>query len=134
MRWQPKSKRYLILHFVSSCEKDVLLVLHFVSSFFFFFFLLQYFLLNVNMICTNIYVKFFPSMQIYDSAYDKAKEMLQKNCRVLEATVEQLIEYENLTGKVERKSQNLCACIYCISVFLTCTQLLLSVIINLSLG
>lgn len=63
------------------------------------------------MICTNIYVKFFPSMQIYDSAYDKAKEMLQKNCRVLEATVEQLLEYENLTGKVERKSQNLCASI-----------------------
>ncbi|KAJ8620463.1 hypothetical protein MRB53_028992 [Persea americana] len=37
--------------------------------------------------------------KIYDSAYDKAKEMLQKNCRVLEATVEQLLEYENLTGK-----------------------------------
>lgn len=72
-------------------------------------------------------------MQIYDSAYDKAKEMLQKNCRVLEATVEQLLEYENLTGKVERKSQNLCASIVS-RFFLTCTQLLLSVIINLSLG
>lgn len=36
---------------------------------------------------------------IYNSAYDKAKELLQKNRRALETTVEQLLEFENLTGK-----------------------------------
>ncbi|XP_011621119.1 probable inactive ATP-dependent zinc metalloprotease FTSHI 5, chloroplastic isoform X1 [Amborella trichopoda] len=37
--------------------------------------------------------------KIYNSAYDKAKEMLQKNRRVLEVIVEQLMEYEMLTGQ-----------------------------------
>lgn len=33
-------------------------------------------------------------------AYDRAKEMLQKNRRVLEKIVEDLLEYEIMTGKV----------------------------------
>ncbi|KAF8401371.1 hypothetical protein HHK36_012307 [Tetracentron sinense] len=37
--------------------------------------------------------------KMYDLAYDKAKEMLQKNCRVLEKIVEELLEFEILTGK-----------------------------------
>ena len=37
---------------------------------------------------------------MYNLAYDKAKEMLVKNHRVLEVIVEQLLEFENLTGKV----------------------------------
>ncbi|XP_058082994.1 probable inactive ATP-dependent zinc metalloprotease FTSHI 5, chloroplastic isoform X2 [Magnolia sinica] len=37
--------------------------------------------------------------KMYDAAYDKAKEMLQKNCVVLEIIVEHLLEFENLTGK-----------------------------------
>ncbi|KAK9161714.1 hypothetical protein Syun_008055 [Stephania yunnanensis] len=37
--------------------------------------------------------------RLYNLAYDKAKEMLQKNHRVLEETVEQLLEFEILTGK-----------------------------------
>ena len=37
---------------------------------------------------------------MYNLAYDKAKEMLVKNRRVLEVIVEQLLEFENLTGKV----------------------------------
>ncbi|XP_077215991.1 ftsH extracellular protease family [Tasmannia lanceolata] len=36
--------------------------------------------------------------KMYNSAYDRAKEMLQKNRGVLEAIVEQLLEFENLTG------------------------------------
>ncbi|CAN6469160.1 unnamed protein product [Victoria cruziana] len=37
--------------------------------------------------------------KLYYSAYDKAKQMLQKNRRVLEIFVEQLLEYEMLSGK-----------------------------------
>lgn len=37
---------------------------------------------------------------MYDLAYYKAKEMLQKNRKVLEKVVEELLEYEILTGKV----------------------------------
>lgn len=37
--------------------------------------------------------------KIYDSAYMKAREMLQKNKRVLEKIVDELLEYEILTGK-----------------------------------
>nr|DAD33160.1 TPA_asm: hypothetical protein HUJ06_012011 [Nelumbo nucifera] len=37
--------------------------------------------------------------KIYDSAYDKAKNMLQKNRKVLEKIVEELLEFEILTGK-----------------------------------
>ncbi|CAL9154165.1 probable inactive ATP-dependent zinc metalloprotease FTSHI 5, chloroplastic isoform X1 [Musa acuminata AAA Group] len=37
--------------------------------------------------------------KIYDLAYDKAKEMLQKNRKVLEIIVEQLLNFENLTGE-----------------------------------
>lgn len=36
--------------------------------------------------------------KMYNLAYDKAKEMLQKNCPVLEQIVEQLLMFENLTG------------------------------------
>lgn len=39
-------------------------------------------------------------LQIFDLAYDKAKIMLQKNFVVLEKVVEELLEYEILTGKV----------------------------------
>ncbi|WOL03717.1 hypothetical protein Cni_G12437 [Canna indica] len=37
--------------------------------------------------------------KIYDLAYNKAKEMLWKNRKVLEIIVEQLLIYENLTGE-----------------------------------
>ncbi|KAK6243386.1 hypothetical protein QUC31_009795 [Theobroma cacao] len=37
--------------------------------------------------------------KIYDLAYQKAKEMLKKNRRVLEKIVEELLEFEILTGK-----------------------------------
>ncbi|XP_068666932.1 probable inactive ATP-dependent zinc metalloprotease FTSHI 5, chloroplastic isoform X2 [Aristolochia californica] len=37
--------------------------------------------------------------KMYNLAYDKAKELLQKNRRVLEAIVEELLQLENLTGK-----------------------------------
>lgn len=37
--------------------------------------------------------------KVYDLAYDKAKDMLQKNRRVLGQVVEELLEYEILTGK-----------------------------------
>ncbi|KAJ8467400.1 hypothetical protein OPV22_029952 [Ensete ventricosum] len=37
--------------------------------------------------------------KIYDLAYDKAKEMLQKNRKVLEIIVEQLLNFETLTGE-----------------------------------
>ncbi|KAJ0972598.1 hypothetical protein J5N97_020557 [Dioscorea zingiberensis] len=37
--------------------------------------------------------------KIYSMGYDKAKQMLQKNCQVLETIVEQLLEFENLTGE-----------------------------------
>ncbi|XP_042464701.1 probable inactive ATP-dependent zinc metalloprotease FTSHI 5, chloroplastic [Zingiber officinale] len=37
--------------------------------------------------------------QIYDLAYDKAKEMLWKNHKLLETIVEQLLIHENLTGE-----------------------------------
>uniref|UniRef100_A0A5B7C2I5 CARD domain-containing protein n=1 Tax=Davidia involucrata TaxID=16924 RepID=A0A5B7C2I5_DAVIN len=37
--------------------------------------------------------------KIYDLAYDKAKKMLQDNCQVLEKIVEELLEFEILTGK-----------------------------------
>lgn len=39
-------------------------------------------------------------LQMYNLAYDKAKEMLQNNRRVLEQIVEQLLMFENLTGHV----------------------------------
>lgn len=39
-------------------------------------------------------------MQMYYLAYEKAKTMLQNNRRVLETIVEELLEYEILTGKV----------------------------------
>lgn len=38
---------------------------------------------------------------MYDLAYYKAKEMLQKNRRVLEKIVDELLEFEILTGKVD---------------------------------
>lgn len=38
---------------------------------------------------------------MYDLAYLKAKELLQKNHRVLEKIVEELLEFEILTGKVK---------------------------------
>ncbi|XP_042502449.1 probable inactive ATP-dependent zinc metalloprotease FTSHI 5, chloroplastic isoform X2 [Macadamia integrifolia] len=38
--------------------------------------------------------------KLYNLAYDKAKELLQKNCRVLEKIVEELLEFEILTGEV----------------------------------
>ncbi|GMG99880.1 hypothetical protein Nepgr_001720 [Nepenthes gracilis] len=37
--------------------------------------------------------------KIYDLAYDKAEEMLQKNRQVLEKIVDELLEFEILTGK-----------------------------------
>lgn len=37
---------------------------------------------------------------MYDLAYYKAKEMLQKNRQVLEKIVEELLEFEILTRKV----------------------------------
>ncbi|KAL5983594.1 hypothetical protein ACLOJK_017682 [Asimina triloba] len=37
--------------------------------------------------------------KMYNLAYDKAKEMLQKNRKVLEIIVEQLIEFESLSRK-----------------------------------
>lgn len=37
---------------------------------------------------------------MYDLGYDKAREMLLKNRKVLEKIVEQLLEFENLTGEV----------------------------------
>lgn len=37
---------------------------------------------------------------MYNLAYDKARDMLQKNHQVLEKIVEQLLEFENLTQKV----------------------------------
>lgn len=52
-----------------------------------------------NMACRFIFDDYFP-LQIYDLAYDKAKEMLQKNRKVLEIIVEQLLNFENLTGEV----------------------------------
>lgn len=39
-------------------------------------------------------------LQIYNLAYDKAKTVLQKNKVVLEKIVEELLEYEILSGKV----------------------------------
>lgn len=39
-------------------------------------------------------------LQMYDLAYCKAKEMLLKNRQVLEKIVEELLEFEILTGKV----------------------------------
>ncbi|KDP23735.1 hypothetical protein JCGZ_23568 [Jatropha curcas] len=45
--------------------------------------------------------------KMYDLAYLKAKEMLQKNRRVLEKIVEELLEFEILTGKdLERIIEN----------------------------
>ncbi|GFZ15708.1 FtsH extracellular protease family [Actinidia rufa] len=38
--------------------------------------------------------------KMYDLAYDKAKKMLQNNRRVLERIVEELLEFDVLTGKV----------------------------------
>ena len=37
---------------------------------------------------------------MYDLAYDKARKMLQNNRRVLERIVEELLEFDVLTGKV----------------------------------
>ncbi|GLU21767.1 hypothetical protein SLE2022_378840 [Rubroshorea leprosula] len=37
--------------------------------------------------------------KIYDLAYERAKDMLQKNLQVLEKIVEELLEFEILTGK-----------------------------------
>lgn len=42
----------------------------------------------------------FLFVQMYNLAYDKAKEMLVKNRAVLQIIVEQLLEFENLTGEV----------------------------------
>ncbi|KAF9607257.1 hypothetical protein IFM89_033464 [Coptis chinensis] len=42
--------------------------------------------------------------RLYDLAYDKAKEMLQKNSKVLERIVEELLEFEMLTGKLPSSS------------------------------
>lgn len=41
-----------------------------------------------------------PYLQMYDLAYCKANQMLQKNRRALEKIVEELLEFEILTGKV----------------------------------
>lgn len=45
---------------------------------------------------------------MYYLAYDKAKEMLKKNHHVLEKVVEELLEFEILTGKVKRTLNHLC--------------------------
>ena len=45
-----------------------------------------------------IYINIY--FQMYDLAYYKAKEMLQRNRQVLEKIVEELMEFEILTGKV----------------------------------
>lgn len=42
----------------------------------------------------------FLIFQMFDLAYQKAKDMLQKNRPVLEKIVEELLEFEILTGKV----------------------------------
>lgn len=39
--------------------------------------------------------------QIYDLAFDKAKDMLLKNRVALEKIVEELLEFEIMTGKVK---------------------------------
>lgn len=44
-------------------------------------------------------------VQMYYLAYDKAKGILQNNYRVLEKTVEELLEFEILTGKVKNSTQ-----------------------------
>ncbi|OAY76690.1 ATP-dependent zinc metalloprotease FtsH 3, partial [Ananas comosus] len=42
---------------------------------------------------------YITSKAMYDLGYDKAREMLLKNRKVLEKIVEQLLEFENLTGE-----------------------------------
>lgn len=44
-------------------------------------------------------------VQMYYLAYDKAKGILQNNYGVLEKTVEELLEFEILTGKVKNSTQ-----------------------------
>uniref|UniRef100_A0A6V7QXZ2 AAA+ ATPase domain-containing protein n=1 Tax=Ananas comosus var. bracteatus TaxID=296719 RepID=A0A6V7QXZ2_ANACO len=43
--------------------------------------------------------EFEMAAKMYDLGYDKAREMLLKNRKVLEKIVEQLLEFENLTGE-----------------------------------
>ncbi|MFQ6634997.1 hypothetical protein Gotur_011263, partial [Gossypium turneri] len=49
----------------------------------------------------KVYAKFDTQIHltIYDLAYEKAREMLKKNRQVLEKIVEELLEFEILTGK-----------------------------------
>lgn len=48
----------------------------------------------------SLMFRMFDILQLYDLAYLKAKDMLQKNHRALEKIVEELLEFEILTGKV----------------------------------
>lgn len=59
-------------------------------------------------------------VQMYNLAYEKAREMLQKNCEVLKIIVEQLLECENLTGEVSvlLLTHSLEHIFTCISLFL----------------
>lgn len=56
---------------------------------------------------------------MYDLAYYRAKGMLQKNRQVLEKIVEQLLEFEILTGKVNNYYFELSrwVCMQCQDVF-----------------
>jgi len=84
MRWQLKLKRY-VCH--ASCGEC-----------------LYFFPLNgssVNIIYWSSCGLDWDILQLYDLAYLKAKGMLQKNRRVLEKIVEELLEFEILSGKVK---------------------------------
>lgn len=54
-------------------------------------------------ICNSatFFAEIYVYVQIYYLAYDKAKKILQNNYRVLEKIVEELLEFEILTGKVK---------------------------------
>lgn len=45
--------------------------------------------------------------QVYDLAFDKAKDMLLKNRVALEKIVEELLEFEIMTGKVKSFSRHI---------------------------
>lgn len=77
MRWQLKLKRYVC----QTCYSHV-------------------YCLFLNAPAMNLMFQMLVILQMYDLAYLKAKEMLQKNRRVLEKIVEELLEFEILTGKV----------------------------------
>lgn len=62
---------------------------------------------------------------MYDLAYCKAKEMVQKNRGVLEKIVEELLEFEILTGKV--------MAIKCLNGMLNASELHLSFVVIFSI-